>query len=272
MDTTYRLGRPERRQTSAETELLVISIRGERFRVRQYPSYDAAITAWTRADKALRADRLVQQDGSSSERGIYVGSIIPKDGGTYLAVRSGDDPGWNARPFLTDLVIIRGRGIRYKREAIVALVRASGSSLHGHQGGWLYTGLRPGSQELWQDRDAGLAGMVAQQRCPARRPADGRRLQVPPDQPDRGGGRMSTLTSTDVTHGKPGHRCSTLCGAAMLREADTHEPACPARHPESGGDCQCELHERVHVTFGIYDDDCGPCERSMAAQTRPGPW
>ena len=29
------------------------------------------------------------------------------------------------------------------------------------------------------------------------------------------------MISTDKTHGKPGHRCSTLCGAAMIvREVD----------------------------------------------------
>jgi len=40
------------------------------------------------------------------------------------------------------------------------------------------------------------------------------------------------MNSTDKTHGKPGHRCSTLCGAAMLRihrAAHTeYRAACPS--------------------------------------------
>jgi hypothetical protein len=31
---------------------------------------------------------------------------------------------------------------------------------------------------------------------------------------------MARLNSTDKTHGKMGHICSTLCGAAMLRVVD----------------------------------------------------
>jgi len=42
------------------------------------------------------------------------------------------------------------------------------------------------------------------------------------------------MNSTDKTHGKMGHLCSTLCGAAMLREQ--HEAKVKrAMAPRSGG-------------------------------------
>jgi hypothetical protein len=36
------------------------------------------------------------------------------------------------------------------------------------------------------------------------------------------------MNSTDKTHGRPGHLCSTLCGAAMLREAAAKPERCMA--------------------------------------------
>lgn len=154
-----------------EPHLLVISVRGERFRVARYPDYDSAYLTWARADRALREGRLVQLDHKRGEA-IPAGTVVPKDG-TYLALRSTEDPAWNGLPILTDLAITRStRGINSQDRAIAALVAAGDSTLHGHTGGWLFTGSDPahrtcqrtGSQgwnSWWHRNKARHAGEIA---------------------------------------------------------------------------------------------------------------
>ena len=89
--------------------------------------------------------------------------------------------------------------------------------------------------------------------------------------------KENPMTTTDMTHGKYGHHCSTLCGAAMLRD-EPEDPNCPCGGVGTRGhrdDCPANdelgyavLGDAADVSAATEADDYVPERFRQAAYPR----
>ena len=154
-------------------EMLVISIKGERYRVATFPDYQSGYEAWAKGDKALTHQRLLKVEPVATIRPWMTRATVIEDDSTFLALRSTDDPGWNTRPVISLVVARSAKGIESMDRAVAALVKADPDSrLHGHTGGWLYIGTDPrhrtcrltshqGWASWWHHNGSSHAGEIA---------------------------------------------------------------------------------------------------------------
>lgn len=121
-----------------------------RYEVGVYPTYDDALEAFDKYDKPLRQGRLFQRlaDSAAIRRQVKVrpltSSATPIDkrphGGVeaYLAVRDEDDPGWAGLNRMALVRVTTPRGAQREDDILKRLGKKMG--VHGHTGGWIYSG------------------------------------------------------------------------------------------------------------------------------------